>query len=84
MGENNASLTRSYHVGRDVFMATAALYQELYGLEDGSIPATFQIIYYIGWKPHSSQPKPKERGSQTYSLKDINVTKSSNKEPETN
>jgi NADH dehydrogenase [ubiquinone] 1 alpha subcomplex assembly factor 5 len=75
MGENNASLTRSYHVGRDVFMAAAALYQELYGLEDGSVPATFQIIYYIGWKPHSSQPKPKERGSQTHSLKDIGVTR---------
>lgn len=28
---------------------------EMYGNEDGSVPATFQIIYMIGWKPHESQ-----------------------------
>lgn len=29
--------------------------EELYGNEDGSIPATFQLLYFIGWKPHPSQ-----------------------------
>lgn len=28
---------------------------EMYGNEDKTIPATFQIIYLIGWKPHESQ-----------------------------
>ncbi len=28
---------------------------EMYGNEDGSVPATFQILYMIGWKPHESQ-----------------------------
>lgn len=63
MGEGTASLNRQYSVGRDTFLAMAALYQELYGLEDGSVTATFQIIYMIGWSPHESQPKACQRGS---------------------
>jgi len=26
----------------------------MYGVDEG-VPATFQIIYFIGWKPHPSQ-----------------------------
>ena len=62
-------------MGRDTFLAAAALYQEKYGLEDGSVPATFQIIYMIGWKPHASQPKPMRRGSGTHKLGDLNAVK---------
>lgn len=36
---------------------------ELYGEEDGTIQATFQVVYMIGWAPHESQPQPKRRGS---------------------
>lgn len=28
---------------------------EMYGNSDGSVPATFQIYYMIGWKYHESQ-----------------------------
>lgn len=28
---------------------------EMYGSEDGAVPATFEILYMIGWKPHESQ-----------------------------
>jgi NADH dehydrogenase [ubiquinone] 1 alpha subcomplex assembly factor 5 len=28
---------------------------ELYGNDDGTIPATFQVIHLMGWKPDSSQ-----------------------------
>lgn len=28
---------------------------EMYGAADGSVPATFEILYMIGWKPHHSQ-----------------------------
>eukprot|EP01038_Epipyxis_sp_PR26KG_P008954 gene8954-12075_t len=63
MGESTAALNRQYSVGKDTFLAMAALYQELYGLEDGSVVATFEIIYLIGWSPHDSQPKPCKRGS---------------------
>jgi len=71
MGEGTAALNRQFHVGRDTFTAAAAIYQELYGLEDGSIPATFQMIYVIGWAPHDSQPTCLKRGSATHSLKEI-------------
>lgn len=27
----------------------------MYGSEDGAVPATFEILYMIGWKPHESQ-----------------------------
>lgn len=30
-------------------------FPEMYGLEDGGIPATFFVHYMIGWKPHDSQ-----------------------------
>jgi NADH dehydrogenase [ubiquinone] 1 alpha subcomplex assembly factor 5 len=44
---------------------------EMYGNQDGTIPATFQIIYMIGWKPDPSQPKPLERGTGNVSMRDI-------------
>lgn len=44
---------------------------ELYGNEDGTVPATFQMIFFIGWKPAPNQPKPLERGSAKTSLKDV-------------
>ena len=35
------------------------------------IPATFRIIYMIGWKEGGQQPKPMERGSGDINLKDL-------------
>lgn len=69
MGESSAILTRRQHVSRETFLAAAAIYQELYGENDGSVPATFQVVYMIGWAPHESQPQPKKRGSGKVSLK---------------
>lgn len=40
-------------------------------IQDKGIPATFQIIYLVGWKPCETQPKPMERGSADVSLKDL-------------
>ncbi|KAI9011131.1 S-adenosyl-L-methionine-dependent methyltransferase [Gaertneriomyces semiglobifer] len=71
MGESNAILARKPYLSRDTMMAAAAAYTELYGEADGSIPATFQIIYMIGWKPDKSQPKPLPRGAGELSLKDL-------------
>jgi len=34
---------------RDTALATAAIYQSMFGLEDGSIPATFQVLYFSCW-----------------------------------
>ncbi|ETO31106.1 hypothetical protein RFI_06012 [Reticulomyxa filosa] len=35
------------------------------------INSSFQVAFFIAWKPHTSQQKPLERGSQSRSLKDI-------------
>ncbi|KOB66347.1 putative methyltransferase C20orf7-like protein, mitochondrial [Operophtera brumata] len=35
------------------------------------VPATYQIIHFLGWKPDSSQPRALQRGSGQVSLKDL-------------
>lgn len=71
MGEGTATIDRDTRAGRDTLLAVAALYQEMYGLEDGSVPATFELISMIGWSPDASQPRPCSRGSATSSFKEI-------------
>ena len=58
MGETNCAWSRPLLIKRSTLQAAAANYQHLYGInEDGgtSVPATFQLLYFIGWKPHESQ-----------------------------
>ena len=67
MGETNCAWTRPLLLRRSVMQAAAAIYHEMYGVEEGAgpqngtgtglkvIPATFQLLYFIGWKPHPSQ-----------------------------
>ncbi|KAM3931356.1 arginine-hydroxylase NDUFAF5, mitochondrial [Leptodactylus fuscus] len=71
MGESNCAWNRRGLLHRDSMLAAAAIYQEMYGEEDGSIPATFQIYCMIGWKPHESQAKPAKRGSATMSFGEL-------------
>lgn len=72
MGESNAILGREMGpIGRDVLLANDAIYRSLHGNEDGSIPATFRIIYMIGWREGENQPQPLARGSGQASLKEI-------------
>lgn len=72
MAENNAILGREMGpIQRDVLLANEGIYRELHGNEDGSIPATFRIIYMIGWKEGENQPKPLARGTGEVNLKDL-------------
>lgn len=72
MGESNAALRREPgQISRDVLMATEAIYREMYGNEDGSIPATFRTIYMIGWKEGEGQAQPLKRGTGEVNLKDL-------------
>lgn len=71
MGEGNAIIGRQNVIHRDTLASASAVYKEMHGSEDGTIPATFQIIYMIGWKPAPTQPKPLERGSGKVNLKDV-------------
>jgi NADH dehydrogenase [ubiquinone] 1 alpha subcomplex assembly factor 5 len=68
MGESNATFLRRERTPFDTLLATAAYYQENFQLEDGTIPATFEVIYTIGWAPHESQQKSKARGSAVKSI----------------
>ncbi|XP_053430272.1 arginine-hydroxylase NDUFAF5, mitochondrial [Nycticebus coucang] len=71
MGESNCSWNRKALLHRDTMLAAAAVYKEMYRNEDGSIPATYQIYYMIGWKYHESQARPAERGSATVSFGEL-------------
>lgn len=64
MGETNAVLDRrKTPLRRKTLLRAVEIYQEKFGLEDGRIPATFEVIYLTGWAPHESQQKPLAPGS---------------------
>ncbi|KAK5072018.1 hypothetical protein LTR51_006502 [Lithohypha guttulata] len=74
MGEGNAILkSLGGPIPRDVLLANEAIYRELHCKEEEKerIPATFRIIYMIGWKEAPGQQKPLERGSGQVNIKDI-------------
>jgi len=71
MGESNAVVERRSLISRDVLASASAIYHQLHGLEDGTVPATFQVIYMIGWRPAPGQAKPLEPGSASTKLKDV-------------
>ena len=69
MGETNAVADRIKGFSRRaVLLDAAARYTEIYGGEDGRIPATFQILFFAGWAPHTSQQKALAPGSATTRL----------------
>lgn len=81
MGDSNAVLSRQQYIPRDILLAANEIYKSLHGTmeQDPSdpegkeimvYPATFRVIFVIGWKQSSNQPKPLERGTATVNLKD--------------
>jgi len=74
MGESNAALNRKLHLHRETLLAANAIYADLYGesSEDGEVlPASFQVYYWIGWKPDPSQPRSLKPQKSDVSLKDL-------------
>ena len=74
MGESSAILkTTGAQLSRDVLLANEAIYRQLHGEEGRGdvLPATYRIIYMIGWKEGKGQEKPLPRGSGEINLKDI-------------
>lgn len=76
MGENNAAFNRPLTINRDVLLAASTIYKEMYPknnpeTNESGVQATFQVIYFIAWKKHDSQPQPLERGSANVSFKDL-------------
>ena len=71
MGESSAAILRGAPLKRSTLFAAASAYKSMYGEEDGTIPATFQVIFLTGWHPDNAQQQPKRRGSARLSLKDL-------------
>ena len=74
MGEGNAILKSSGGpISRDVLLANEAIYRALHceGDRKDVIPATFRIIYMIGWKEGKGQQQPLPRGSGQINMQDV-------------
>lgn len=64
MGEKNTINARNKsYIGRSFFFKAAEKYKENFSEKDGRIPATFEILFLLGWAPHESQQKPLKPGS---------------------
>ena len=70
MGEGNAMAARRGTLRRETLTKALEIYQTEFGLPDGRIPATFEIIFLTGWAPSATQPKPLRPGSATARLAD--------------
>jgi NADH dehydrogenase [ubiquinone] 1 alpha subcomplex assembly factor 5 len=68
MAESNTSETEP---SPETFLAAASLYEHLFRFDDESVEATVQVIYGIGWTPHSSHPQPMQRGTATHKIGDV-------------
>ena len=68
---------RKASIRRDVLRDTTEKYMKLYGKSDGirgagqTVPASFEIHYFIGWKPDANTKRPLQRGSANTSLKNV-------------
>lgn len=72
MGAANAVLARRRTpLRRSTLVRACEIYHERFGLADGRIPATFEIMTMTGWAPHESQQKPLAPGSAQVSLTQV-------------
>jgi NADH dehydrogenase [ubiquinone] 1 alpha subcomplex assembly factor 5 len=70
-GETNVLQQRPQNfLSRRLLQSVLAEYRQRFGDEQGRVPATFDIVYLIGWAPHASQPKPLQPGSAKTRLAD--------------
>jgi len=71
LGETNVlAQRRPNFLSRGLLQAVLAEYSQRFTDDQGRVPATFDIVYLIGWAPHESQPKPLRPGSAKASLAD--------------
>ena len=71
MGAANALRARKKSPLRRATLARALeIYVDRFGLANGRIPATFEIVTLTAWAPHESQQKPLQPGSAKARLAD--------------
>jgi SAM-dependent methyltransferase len=72
LGETNVlAQRRPQFLSRKLLQAVVADYAQRFSDDQGRVPATFDVVYLIGWAPHESQPKPLRPGSAKTSLADV-------------
>ncbi len=78
MAATNATYQRAHTLGRAVLAETDNLYRQKFATQDGLLPATFNLHWWLGWAPDATQPKAIKRGSAQHSLADaLNSTQHS-------
>jgi SAM-dependent methyltransferase len=71
LGGGNVLFARSRKpLTRPTLERAERLYRERYGMPDGSVKASFEIVYLSGWAPDPSQQKPLKPGSAAQRLAD--------------
>lgn len=75
IGENNALINKRPPFALiETMLATAAIYDNLFRYQKDEkklVVSTFEEIYFLGWKYHENQQKPKKRGTAEFSLKEL-------------
>ena len=71
MGETNVMHDRLRRpMPREMLAQACAVYAERFGLPDGRVAATFDVIFLTGWAPSPDQPKALRPGSAAARLAD--------------
>lgn len=71
MGAANAlTARRRTPLRRRTLQRVLEIYQERFGLPDGRVPATFEIVTLTAWAPHESQQQPLRPGTARVRLAD--------------
>jgi NADH dehydrogenase [ubiquinone] 1 alpha subcomplex assembly factor 5 len=71
MGATNVLVARrKTRLKKATLVRAMEIYVERFGLSNGRIPATFELITLTGWAPHESQQKALQPGSATLRLAD--------------
>jgi SAM-dependent methyltransferase len=71
LGGGNVLLARSRKpLARHTLERAEQLYRERHGMPDGSVKASFEIVYLSGWAPDPSQQQPLKPGSAAQRLAD--------------
>ena len=71
MGATNAlSARRRAPLRRATLRRALEVYRQRFGLPDGRVPATFEIVTLTAWAPHESQQQPLQPGTAKVRLAD--------------
>ena len=71
LGGGNVLLARSKApLPRRTLARAEDIYRARHSLPDGTVSATFEIVYLSGWSPHESQQQPLRPGTAAKRLAD--------------